>query len=106
VWPFVAAGLVVAAALALLVAPHASSAPDGLEKVAHDRGIDADATDHDLSGLPTADYALDGVAEGGLATGLAGLIGIAVTFAIAAGSVWAARRVGARRTAPDPAGAT
>ena len=44
----VLAGIAVAIALVVLVAPFASSAPDGLEKVSADTGIDAGATELDM----------------------------------------------------------
>ena len=75
-------GVVVAVALAVFVAPFASSAPDGLEKVSADTGIDAGATEHHLADGPFAS----------LPTGLAGVAGIAATFVVAAGLLWLVRR--------------
>ncbi len=95
---FVAVGLAVAVALAFLVAPEASSKPDGLEKVAIDEGFIDGARDHDLAGSPTADYGVEGVDDARLSTGLAGALGIAVTFGGTGGLFWLVRR--ARR---DPA---
>ncbi len=96
---FVGAGLVVAAALAFFVSPQASSEPDGLNKVAIDEGFADTETDHALADAPTAGYAVRGVDDDGLSTGLAGLIGVAVTFA-ASGLLflvvrWSSRRRGA-----------
>ena len=96
---FVALGLAVAVALAFLVAPEASSQPDGLEKVAIEEGFVDGAEDHDLAGSPTADYGVEGVDDARLSTGLAGALGIGITFAVTGGLVWLVRR--ARR---DPAG--
>ncbi len=39
-WLFVVGGLLVALALAFFVSPYASSSPDGLNKVAEDKGFD------------------------------------------------------------------
>lgn len=89
---FIAAGLVVAVLLAFLVAPQASSQPDGLEKVAADEGIDGEARDHDLADAPTADYGIRGVDDEGLGTGLAGLLGIVVVFAVTGGLFLVVRR--------------
>jgi cobalt/nickel transport system permease protein len=99
----VAVGLVVAAALVILVAPHASSSPDGLERVAAEQGIDAGARDHALSDGPLADYSLGGDGRSALGTAVAGLAGIAVTFAVGAGAVWVFRR--RRHQAAAPVGA-
>jgi cobalt/nickel transport system permease protein len=89
---FVLAGIAVALVLAFLVSPYASSSPDGLEKVASDKGIDASVTDHALADSPLADYAVDGVENSSLSTGLSGLVGVAVTFAIVMGIVVALKR--------------
>jgi hypothetical protein len=82
---FVAAALVVALALAFFVSPQASNQPDGLNKVAIDKGFADNETAHALTDGPTAGYAVKGVDNDRLATGLAGLIGVTVTFAIAGG---------------------
>ena len=89
---FVLAGLVVAALIAFVVAPEASSEPDGLERVAIDEGFADAADDHALAGGPTADYAVDGVADERLSTGLAGVLGVAVTFAATGGLFVLVRR--------------
>lgn len=91
---FLAAGLAVAALLVLLVAPRASGEPDGLERVAEDKGFLAEAKDHALGDAPTADYGVEGIDNEALGTGVAGLIGIAVTFAIAGGLFFLLRRTG------------
>lgn len=106
---FVIAGLAVAVALAFLVAPRASSSPDGLEKVAIDEGFVDGARDHALGDTPTADYGISGFDHEALGTGLAGLIGIAVTFGVVWGGLTLARRArrGGRASSPtDPNGAT
>jgi len=82
---FVAAGLGVALLLAFVVSPEASSQPDGLEKVAIDKGFIDTATDHGLAGSPLADYGVEGVGNERLSTGLAGIIGVGVTFALGLG---------------------
>jgi cobalt/nickel transport system permease protein len=75
-------GLAVAVALAVFVAPLASSAPDGLEKVSADTGIGAGATEHHLADSPFVS----------LPTGLAGIVGVAATFVVGAGVLWLVRR--------------
>jgi hypothetical protein len=82
---FIAIGLIVAFSLAFFVSPQASSQPDGLDKVAIDTGFADYEKPHALDDLPTAGYAVKGVDNERLATGLAGLIGVTVTFAIAGG---------------------
>jgi ABC-type Fe3+-siderophore transport system permease subunit len=95
---FVAAGLAVAVLLVLLVSPHADADPDGLSKVSADHGIDRTQLPSGAKDSPLAGYAVPGLHHGGLSTGLAGLIGITVTFAIVAGVLWLVRR---RRPAPS-----
>lgn len=102
--PFVAAGLVVGLVLAVLVSPFASSSPDGLEKVAEDQGFAESAGEHGLAGSPLADYGVEGVADERLATGLSGLVGTLLTFAVAGGLVLVVRRSAARRTEHAAAG--
>jgi hypothetical protein len=82
---FVIVGLLIALLLAFAVSPHASSSPDGLEKVAAEKGIDSDARTHALSDGPLADYAVNGIDDGGLSTGVAGVIGVTITFGVAFG---------------------
>lgn len=82
-WAFVTSALVVAAALALFVSPFASSAPDGLERVASDKGFETAAAEQplwDLSPLP--DYQLPGIESQRAATAVAGLIGTVALFAL------------------------
>jgi cobalt/nickel transport protein len=79
---FVIAGLLVAIGLALIVSGFASSSPDGLEKVAGDKGFLETAKDHLFADSPVADYAVRGVDNERLSTGLAGLIGVLVTFGV------------------------
>lgn len=94
---FVAAGLCVALALAFFVSPEASSKPDGLNKVAIDEGFADDETAHDLEDGPLAGYGVEGVDDERLSTGLSGIIGVAVTFALAGGAVLALRLIQSRR---------
>ena len=95
----VVVGLVVALALATFVSPFASSSPDGLDKVAADKALDADVEAHAVAGGPLADYGVDGVDNARVSTGLAGLIGVAVTFTVGFGLFAVIRRA---RVEPDP----
>ncbi|MGH9229783.1 MAG: PDGLE domain-containing protein [Acidimicrobiales bacterium] len=95
---FVVGGLVVALVLAFFVSPSASGDPDGLNKVAIDKGFAGTETDHALDDTPTAGYEVRGVDDDRLSTGLAGAIGVAVTFAVAGGVMLLVRRT--RRATP------
>jgi cobalt/nickel transport system permease protein len=99
---FVVVGLAAAAALVVLVAPRASSSPDGLEKVAAEKGIDSGVREHALGDSPFADYATEGVDHDAIGTIVAGLIGVAITFVACAGLVVGVRRRRAPPTSPAP----
>ncbi|MGH9133556.1 MAG: PDGLE domain-containing protein [Ilumatobacteraceae bacterium] len=98
--PVVVTGLVVALALAVFVSPFASSSPDGLEKVAAEKSLDTEADDHALAGSPLGDYGVEGVDDERVATGLAGLIGVGVTFGVGLG-VFALVKATRRRPGSD-----
>jgi cobalt/nickel transport system permease protein len=85
-------GLLVALVLAGIVSFYASSAPDGLAKVAADQGISANQKDHQLTDSPFAHYGTKGVGNARLSTGLAGIAGVAITLALGSGLVLAVRR--------------
>jgi hypothetical protein len=82
---FLLSGLLVAIGLAMLVSGFASSAPDGLNKVAEDHGFAASAKQHLFENGPLAGYAVKGVGNDRLSTAIAGLIGVLVTFGIGLG---------------------
>ena len=102
---FVVVALAVALALAFFVSPQASSQPDGLNKVAIDKGFADNEKSHALDDGPTSGYAVKGVDNERLATGLAGLIGVTVTFAVA-GGLFLVMRQTRRTTEPMGNGAT
>ena len=93
-WIFVIIGLGFSLLLAAIVSPHASSAPDGLERVAHDKGFisaeeqGAPAWKHS----PAPDYSVPGVASDSVSNGLAGLLGTAGVFLVATGLGLAIRK--------------
>ncbi|MEU5315266.1 energy-coupling factor ABC transporter permease [Streptomyces sp. NPDC021056] len=89
------AGLATSLALAGVVSFYASADPDGLEKVAADKGIDAKVEDHAAADSPLADYGVKDVDNARLSGGLAGVIGVGVTVVAGSGIFWAVRR---RRT--------
>ena len=84
-WWFIGAGLLVALLLAGVVSYYASSSPDGLEKVAADKGLDENAADSAVADSPLADYGVEGVENERLGVGLAGVIGVGITFLVAGG---------------------
>jgi cobalt/nickel transport system permease protein len=87
VWGFAVSGLVVAALLVLVVAPLASSERDGLERVATDQGLIESTEDPALAGSPLAGYEVEGVEDEAARTRVAGVVGVLVTFGIAAAIV-------------------
>src|SRR5262245_65313946 len=80
---FVVGGLIVVLGLAFFVSPFASSSPDGLNKVAADEGFSDAEVEHSTAESPLAGYGVDGVDGDSLSTGLAGIIGVAITFGVA-----------------------
>ncbi|WP_107474169.1 energy-coupling factor ABC transporter permease [Streptomyces sp. NRRL S-340] len=88
-------GLVTSLVLAGFVSFYASASPDGLEKVAHDKGIDKKEEPHASADSPLADYGVKDVSDARLSGGLAGVIGVGVTVAVGSGVFWVVRR---RRT--------
>lgn len=91
-------GVAVSLVLAGIVSYYASGHPDGLQFVAHQLGFgDAAQAGHDA---PLAGYSVKGVSDGRLSGGLAGVIGVVVTGAIAFAMTWALRRRGSRTSNP------
>ena len=97
------AGLVVALLLAWVVSWYASSAPDGLERVAEDHGFIGTARDSHVSGSPLADYGTEGVSDERLSGGIAGVAGVVVTLLLAGGLFTAIRRRPAASVPASPA---
>ena len=96
---FLLGGLLVALLLAGVGSYYASAHPDGLERVAEQTGFLDSATDHAAGDGPMADYSVRGVDSPRVAGGLAGVVGVLVTLALAGGLAWAVRR---RRPEPAP----
>lgn len=88
----IAAGVLVALVLAGVVSFYASSAPDGLERVAHDHGFADSADRHAASDGPLADYRTRGVEDDRLSGGLAGVAGALIVLVLAGGLVLLVRR--------------
>jgi PDGLE domain len=100
---FIVGGLIVALGLAFFVSPLASGSPDGLEKVSIDEGFADTAQEHALADGPLADYAVEGVDDEGLSTGLAGIIGVAISFGLGMMVFGLLRTMRARREGPQAA---
>ncbi|MGN9808291.1 PDGLE domain-containing protein [Micromonospora sp. BQ11] len=105
-WSFLVGGLLVALLLAGVVSNFASAHPDGLDSSLRE-GCTFDAEDnitggscpaqqekeHEVGG-PLADYGVSGVDNEFLSTGLSGVLGVLLTFAVAGGAFWLVRRRG------------
>lgn len=77
--------LLIALVLAVIFSPFASSWPDGLERVAEDKGFLHRGEGEPLIPAPIPDYAVPGIANGSLATALAGLLGTLIVFGLTYG---------------------
>ncbi len=87
-WRVAFIGLAAAVILAAFASPFASSAPDGLEKVADDKGFISLAEGSAVwKQAPLADYATPGVESEGTSTGIAGIIGTVLVFAVGFGII-------------------
>ncbi|MEE3919926.1 PDGLE domain-containing protein [Micromonospora sp. BRA006-A] len=106
-WPFLLGGLLVALLLAGVVSNASSSHPDGLDSsLLKGCTVNADdeitggscpaqqAKDHELADSPLADYGVRGIGNDFLSTGLSGVLGVLLTFALGGGLFWLARRRG------------
>lgn len=102
---FLIAGLFVALLLAGVASSFASGSPDGLDYAAREGctfNADDEITggtcmlqqeqDHQLADSPLADYGIKGVDNEMLSTGLSGVAGVLLTFAIGGGLFWMIRR--------------
>jgi PDGLE domain len=90
---FVALALALAVGLATAVSPFASSSPDGLQRVAEDKAFLDQGRLHALQeDAPIPGYALPGVGDERVATGLAGFLGALGVFALGCGLALLIRR--------------
>jgi cobalt/nickel transport protein len=102
---FVLAGLAVSLLLAGVVSTFAADTPDGLEYTARQgctldeeyEPVDGECIaraeeEHSFAGGLLADYGWRGVDNDALATGLSGVVGVLVTFAVGGGLFWLVRR--------------
>jgi PDGLE domain len=90
---FTIIALAIAVGLATGVSPYASSSPDGLEKVAVDKAFLEQGGLHPVQeDSPVPDYAIPGIDDARLATGLAGFAGTLVVFGLGYAVATVARR--------------
>ncbi|WP_341719342.1 PDGLE domain-containing protein [Micromonospora sp. FIMYZ51] len=102
-WSFIVGGLLVALLLAGVVSNFASAHPDGLDSSLREGcTFDADGEitggscpaqqerEHEIGG-PLADYGIAGLDNEFLSTGLSGVLGVLLTFAVAGGAFWLVR---------------
>jgi PDGLE domain len=87
-------GMLAALLLAGFGSYYASSSPDGLARVAIDKGVDKGEQDHALGESPLAGYSLKGVDNERLSGGLAGVAGVTLTFLLGGAVAVAVRRRG------------
>lgn len=73
-------GLLIALAVAAFLSPFASPYPDGLERVAEDKGFLDLAEGKELIQVFMPDYQFPGIPHEGLATSFAGIIGTLLVF--------------------------
>jgi hypothetical protein len=90
----VAGLLLVALVLAGLVSFYADSNPDGLNRVALDKGFSNTEKDHATSDGPFAGYASSFISDDRLSGGVAGVVGVLVVLTLAGGLALVVRRRG------------
>jgi cobalt/nickel transport protein len=78
-------GLVIALFLAGIISIFASSSPDGLEKVAENLGFLEKGEGDPTLKAPVPDYAMPGIKNEKLATGIAGIVGTLILFGLGYG---------------------
>lgn len=88
----VVAGVLVALLLAGVVSYFASGSPDGLERVAGDKGFAESAKDHHTADSPMADYQTRGVDNDLVSGGVAGVVGSLLVLVLAGGLAVVVRR--------------
>jgi hypothetical protein len=79
---FLWVGFAITIFLASVVSYYASGDPDGLEKVAEDKGFIDDAADHSLGNSPLADYGVSAISDDRLSVAVSGAIGVILMLII------------------------
>ncbi len=88
---FVLGAVTLVVVLAGFVSYYASTSPDGLNKIAADQGL-ATSSPPISATTPLAGYDVTGVGNPRASKAVAGVVGVAVTFAISGGLVVIVRR--------------
>lgn len=78
-------GLAAALILAVAISPFASSSPDGLERVAEDKGFLEKGEAEPLVSSPIPDYSMPGIKDERIATSLGGAAGTLIVFGLGYG---------------------
>jgi len=94
-------GLGLALLLGMFLSPFASQSPDGLEKVAADKGFLQKGEVAPTLAAPIPDYAMPGIKREGAATAAAGLLGTLIAFAAACAAGALVKRMRDSKR-PDP----
>lgn len=97
---FMQLAAVLIAALAAAASQWASDAPDGLSRVAADKGLDADEQKHPLGEGPLADYSIRGLDDHPFSKAVSGLVGVFLTFILATIALRLVRRSRGRGSDP------
>ena len=82
-WGFAIGAVLVAMLLAAFVSPFASTQPDGLNRVAINKGFDNHAKASAADSSPLAGYSVQGVPRAKVSKGLSGIAGVLITLAVA-----------------------
>jgi len=92
-WFFIMLSLALAVALGTALTPWASGSPDGLERVAGEKGFLDDGRLNSIQdGSPIPDYAFPGIESERAATAVAGFVGTIGIFLLGVAIVWLVRR--------------
>lgn len=73
-------GLLIALILAILISPFASKRPDGLEKVAKDKGFIEKGEGTPILPIPMPDYTFPWIKNEKITTSIAGMSGALIVF--------------------------
>ncbi|MGI5485764.1 energy-coupling factor ABC transporter permease [Microtetraspora malaysiensis] len=90
--PILVGGGLIAVLLAGFVSFYASGSPDGLERVAADKGFNVGEQESGVAHWPLADYAVKGVENERLSLGIAGVAGVGLTVLVGGAVVYTVRR--------------
>jgi cobalt/nickel transport protein len=89
---FAVAAILIALVLGGVVSYYASGSPDGLNRVAEDKGFIDEERTSATADSPFADYSTRDVSNERLSGGLAGVVGVAVVLVVAGGLALVVRR--------------